>query len=230
MGRAFEYRKATKLKRWGNMSRVFTKLGKQITIAVRESGADPETYVPYFISGGKKIYVRVSASFDGRLVFIAPVEAEYFFEDNKVNITLPVSAGIFDEPILSLSWLFQLSWLLSGELTFNDGLRIPYMPMHTAGVSLDFPWKSGRNKLRGSLNISGHFESARYTDTVNYRKLDPYFLLNITYNQKLNKNIGIFGKINNVLNTSYVSFIDYPMPGISLSLGMNMIYEGLGSH
>lgn len=43
MGRAFEYRKATKMKRWGNMARVFTKLGKQITIAVKEGGSDPET-------------------------------------------------------------------------------------------------------------------------------------------------------------------------------------------
>jgi len=43
MGRAFEYRKATKMKRWGNMARVFTKLGKQITIAVRESGPEPDT-------------------------------------------------------------------------------------------------------------------------------------------------------------------------------------------
>jgi YebC/PmpR family DNA-binding regulatory protein len=43
MGRAFEYRKATKLKRWGNMARVFTKLGRQITIAVKESGPDPDT-------------------------------------------------------------------------------------------------------------------------------------------------------------------------------------------
>ena len=43
MGRAFEYRKATKMKRWGNMARVFTKLGKQITIAVREGGSDPDT-------------------------------------------------------------------------------------------------------------------------------------------------------------------------------------------
>lgn len=42
MGRAFEYRKATKMKRWGNMARVFTKLGKQITIAVKENGADVE--------------------------------------------------------------------------------------------------------------------------------------------------------------------------------------------
>jgi YebC/PmpR family DNA-binding regulatory protein len=43
MGRAFEYRKATKLKRWGNMARVFTKLGKQITIAVKEGGTEPDT-------------------------------------------------------------------------------------------------------------------------------------------------------------------------------------------
>ncbi|MCI2081639.1 MAG: YebC/PmpR family DNA-binding transcriptional regulator [Bacteroidales bacterium] len=41
MGRAFEFRKERKLKRWGNMARTFTKLGKEITIAARESGTDP---------------------------------------------------------------------------------------------------------------------------------------------------------------------------------------------
>ena len=35
MGRAFEFRKARKFKRWGNMARVFTKLGKEITIAAK---------------------------------------------------------------------------------------------------------------------------------------------------------------------------------------------------
>ena len=43
MGRAFEYRKARKMKRWGNMSKTFTKLGKDITIAVKSGGPDPET-------------------------------------------------------------------------------------------------------------------------------------------------------------------------------------------
>ncbi len=43
MGRAFEYRKAAKMKRWGTMSRLFPKLGKQITIAAKEGGSpDPE--------------------------------------------------------------------------------------------------------------------------------------------------------------------------------------------
>ena len=42
MGRAFEYRKATKLKRWGHMAKTFTRLGKQIAIAVKAAGPEPE--------------------------------------------------------------------------------------------------------------------------------------------------------------------------------------------
>ena len=42
MGRAFEYRKAAKEKRWGNMSKVFPKLQKTITMAAKAGGPDPE--------------------------------------------------------------------------------------------------------------------------------------------------------------------------------------------
>ena len=42
MGRAFEYRKERKMKRWGNMSRVFTRIGKELTIAAKSGGPDPE--------------------------------------------------------------------------------------------------------------------------------------------------------------------------------------------
>ncbi|HMM12511.1 MAG TPA: YebC/PmpR family DNA-binding transcriptional regulator [Bacteroidales bacterium] len=42
MGRAFEYRRAAKEKRWDKMSKVFPKLGKLITIAAKEGGPDPE--------------------------------------------------------------------------------------------------------------------------------------------------------------------------------------------
>ncbi len=42
MGRAFEYRKAAKMKRWGHMARTFTKLGKQIAVAVKAGGPEPE--------------------------------------------------------------------------------------------------------------------------------------------------------------------------------------------
>jgi len=42
MGRAFEYRKATKFARWNKMAKEFTKAGRQITIAVKEGGPDPD--------------------------------------------------------------------------------------------------------------------------------------------------------------------------------------------
>lgn len=42
MGRAFEYRRAAKEKRWDKMSRIFPKLGKAITMAAKEGGVDPE--------------------------------------------------------------------------------------------------------------------------------------------------------------------------------------------
>ncbi|MDD4420936.1 MAG: YebC/PmpR family DNA-binding transcriptional regulator, partial [Bacteroidales bacterium] len=41
MGRAFEFRKERKFKRWGHMARVFTRLGKEITIAAKNGGSDP---------------------------------------------------------------------------------------------------------------------------------------------------------------------------------------------
>lgn len=42
MGRAFEYRKARKMKRWASMAKAFTRIGREISIAVKEGGADPD--------------------------------------------------------------------------------------------------------------------------------------------------------------------------------------------
>lgn len=41
MGRAFEFRKARKFKRWGQMAKTFTKIGKDIAISVKAAGPDP---------------------------------------------------------------------------------------------------------------------------------------------------------------------------------------------
>ena len=43
MGRAFEFRKARKMKRWSSMAKTFTRIGKDIVIAVKEGGPNPET-------------------------------------------------------------------------------------------------------------------------------------------------------------------------------------------
>ena len=43
MGRAFEFRKARKMKRWSAMSKAFTRIGKDIVIAVKDGGPDPNS-------------------------------------------------------------------------------------------------------------------------------------------------------------------------------------------
>jgi YebC/PmpR family DNA-binding regulatory protein len=42
MGRAFEFRRARKEKRWGQMAKTFTKMGKEIAMSVKQSGPDPD--------------------------------------------------------------------------------------------------------------------------------------------------------------------------------------------
>ena len=42
MGRAFEFRKARKMKRWSAMAKTFTRIGKDIVMAVKDGGPDPD--------------------------------------------------------------------------------------------------------------------------------------------------------------------------------------------
>ena len=42
MGRAFEFRKARKIKRWSTMAKTFTRIGKDIVMAVKEGGPNSD--------------------------------------------------------------------------------------------------------------------------------------------------------------------------------------------
>jgi len=143
--------------------------------------------------------------------------------ENKLNFDIPVSLGSIKKITASVSYQYLLSYLLSFGYDFASDKRIPYNPMHTIGISFDIPWANG------SLLISGQYESLRYQDRPNFVELKPHFLLNATINQKIGQKIGksftLFGVVRNALNTSYQSFYDYPMPGITLTLGVRMQYE-----
>ena len=146
-------------------------------------------------------------------------EAIFFGLDSKISFDIPVSMGPVKKIVPSFSYQYLLSYLLSFGYRFASDKRIPYNPLHTMGGSLDIPWETG------SLLISGHYESLRYSDRANLSKLKPYFLLNANLNQSIGKNFAVFAVLRNILNTSYESFSDYPMPGISLTLGMRAQFK-----
>jgi vitamin B12 transporter len=149
-------------------------------------------------------------------------EAIFFGLDSRLGFRLPFSPGPFAEIGLSVSYQFLLSYLLSYGYTYASDKRIPYMPLHRAGLSLSLPWNAGSPEHRGSLVISGHYEGPRFADTANLTTLTSYVLLNATVNQALNKHLGAFVSFRNILNQSYESFNDYYMPGLTITLGIGM--------
>jgi outer membrane cobalamin receptor len=119
---------------------------------------------------------------------------------------------------LGVSYQYQLSWLLSGDLDFAESYRVPYMPTHIAGVQADLKWATG------SLLLSIHYETTRYADTLNEMPLDPHCLVHLTYNQSIGKQLTAFASLRNLLNAHFESFAGYYMPGVSLTAGIRLKY------
>jgi vitamin B12 transporter len=139
--------------------------------------------------------------------------ATFIGGDIRPSYAIPINKGAFTKIKLGASYQYQISWLLNEGLTYKDNYRIPYMPMHIIGGSVDLQWKTG------SLLVSAHYETLRYADTLNRMELDPYCLLNINYNQDIGKHVTAFAVLRNALNSLYTSFAEYPMPGITLTIG-----------
>jgi vitamin B12 transporter len=139
--------------------------------------------------------------------------------DTRGRYELSFETGPFETIGFSASYQYQASWLLNDSLSFSDNMRIPYMPAHRVGASVDLRWNTG------SLLLSGRYESLRYADTGNLLELEPHFLLNVTLNQKLNEDLTLFVAARNILNASYTSFAEYPMPGISVSAGVRARFD-----
>ena len=146
-------------------------------------------------------------------------EAVFFGIENKVLLNVPVSSEKIKKITASVSYQFLLSYLLSFGYDFTSDKRIPYSPLHTAGAYIEIPWGTG------FFSINGHYESARYQDRANLVKLKQYFLLNANFSQKIGGNLTLSAALRNILNTSYESFYDYPMPGISLTLSAKINLE-----
>jgi vitamin B12 transporter len=150
-------------------------------------------------------------------------EAVFFGWDTRTRFEIPLSLGPVKKIIPSFTYRYLQSYLLSYGYTWDSDQRIPYMPVHTIGASLEIPWDIASGP--GSLVVSGHYESLRYADTSNLMELDPYFSFTVNINQRLTKNLAAFLIVRNAFNASYQSFYGYPMPGITVTLGIKTAFE-----
>jgi vitamin B12 transporter len=145
-------------------------------------------------------------------------EAWFVGGDLRPKLTLPLNRAGLTALVLGASYQYQLSWLLTGSLSFADAYRVPYMPNHIIGGSVDLSW--GKGGFAGSVLVSAHYESTRYADTMNTMVLEPYFLMHATVNQGLGDHFTAFASFRNIFNAHYESFASYYMPGVSLAVGV----------
>ncbi|MBN2547032.1 MAG: TonB-dependent receptor plug domain-containing protein [Spirochaetes bacterium] len=139
-------------------------------------------------------------------------EALYFGSDSIIKSGFSKYVNLF------LSYSFLMTFVLDDDLTIESDKRMPYQPVHRLGIGAEFMWKTG------NVNITGHFESERYTTTYNVTELKPYFTLDLNFSQNI-KIITIFASIKNIFNSLYFLVADYPMPGGSVLIGLKIKYE-----
>jgi outer membrane cobalamin receptor len=140
--------------------------------------------------------------------------AQFIGFDVRPTVRIPVTPHGIKSLKLGATYQYQLSWLLSGTLTYSDGYRIPYMPTHIVGGSVDLVWNTG------SVLLKAHYETTRYADTMNEMPLDPHLTINATVNQDIGSHVTAFMSLRNIANSHYESFAGYYMPGVSLTLGV----------
>jgi outer membrane cobalamin receptor len=128
----------------------------------------------------------------------------------RVNIT----RGLF----FNLGYTFIYSLDLSGGLTVSDDERMPYLPLHELDFGLDFLQK------RYNIGLNGHLESKRYYESFTGRMTLPaYVVLDAYYRHSLGKDATFLLSLDNLLNTRYEVAAHYPMPGIFIRTGFELV-------
>lgn len=101
--------------------------------------------------------------------------------------------------------------------------QLEYVPLHSGNAFHTTKWK------RLAVTIDGSYTGEQYTDEENHNILDPYVLLNLVAEYRLepdaSNRILFSGSVNNLLNTSYQSSWGYAMPGISYRLSMTYHFK-----
>ncbi|MBP5464605.1 MAG: hypothetical protein J6Y13_05470, partial [Treponema sp.] len=121
------------------------------------------------------------------------------------------------------------------------GNKIMWTPDFVAGLCLQCNFPQTDRFPKTNLSVDANYTGKRYVSNLNISSLEPYFLVNLSVQSEYKVNIKDrkdssagsksqliilpYLRVENLLNTSYESIEDYPMPGISLSVGCKIKWE-----
>ena len=159
MGRAFEYRKAAKMKRWGHMAKTFTRLGKQIAIAVKAGGPEPDMNPALRSVMGKDQSDYKSVTYEG----YGPHGVAIFVDTLTDNTTRTVAdvRSIFNKfsgnmgTTGSLSFLFDHKCVFSFKKSADMDMDDFILEMIDFGVEEEYDEEYDEDKDETTITIYG---------------------------------------------------------------------------
>lgn len=115
---------------------------------------------------------------------------------------------------LNVEYLYNQLLDSSNKLTYKK--RIMWTPDFTAAFSASFAFDFL------NWNLEANYVGKRYTSNLNLYSMDPYVLLNTSLEFLKIQNCTPYLRVDNILNTDYEAAENYPMPGISLTIGTRL--------
>lgn len=182
---------------------------------------------------------ELSCKVDCFLPFTLSIYTNYYFNKIKwasvsgkwqpANIASAFYAGcdfsfekkFFECLTVSFNWEYLYNMLLAEGMTY--GKMIMYTPDNVGSLSLSY------NKNNLSISCDAQYVGKRYISNMNISYLKPYVLLNATASYKIKisssaggkqKYLEPYLKTENLLNVDYESVPGYPLPGVSLKVGV----------
>ena len=104
----------------------------------------------------------------------------------------------------------------SNKLTYKK--KIMWTPDLVFSASITF------NAKWFSLTFEDNYTGKRYTSNLNTNSMDPYSLLNANLTINANDHIKPYLRLDNILDVSYKAVDNYPMPGISTTIGLKATF------
>lgn len=130
------------------------------------------------------------------------------------GIDFSAEKTLFDFVTIKLNAEYLYNRLLDKNNSLTYGKRIMWTPDLTAAISTRFAFEYF------TWSIDANYTGSRYTSNLNLYELEPYVLLNTSLEFTKIAWFTPYLRGENLLNTDYESAENYPMPGISLTVGI----------
>jgi len=139
-----------------------------------------------------------------------------------------VEVSVTARSMASLDVIANYTWMTTEtESGSRVGSELVRRPKHKANMNVLYRFLQNKATAGLELLYNGHTQDLDFSNsfgTTSLTTLDSYFLINLNGAYKINKNIKLFGRIDNLFNENYEEVFGFSRPGLSGFGGIKLIF------